>query len=107
MDLLYLALRNVLGNAVKFTQPGDAIQVRAFEGTNHIVVEVADDGPGISQEELPHITEELYRGKNARGLPGAYWAWLWSRPLWSGMAVRSPCAARGSGTVVALSLPRA
>ena len=41
MDLLYLALRNVLGNAVKFTQPEDAIQVRAFEDTNHIVVEVA------------------------------------------------------------------
>ena len=70
-DLLYLALRNVLGNAVKFTQPDESIQVRAYEDTNHIVIEVADEGSGIPEEELPHVTEELYRGKGARGLPGS------------------------------------
>ncbi len=70
-DLLYLALRNVLGNAVKFTQPDEAIQVRAYEDTNHIVVEIADEGFGIPEDEMPHVKEELYRGKGARGLPGS------------------------------------
>jgi len=70
-DLLYLALRNILGNAVKFTQPDESIQVRAYEDTNHIVVEVADEGSGIPEEELPHVTEELFRGKGARGTPGS------------------------------------
>jgi two-component system OmpR family sensor kinase len=70
-DLVYLALRNVLGNAVKFSRPGDPIQVRAFEDAAQVTVEIADRGPGIPQEELPHVWEELYRGKLARGLPGS------------------------------------
>jgi two-component system OmpR family sensor kinase len=70
-DLVYLALRNVLGNAVKFSRPGDAIQVRAFEDATHVIVEIADQGPGIAEDELPHVWEELYRGKLARGLPGS------------------------------------
>lgn len=70
-DLVYLALRNVMGNAVKFSRPGDVIQVRAFEDMTQAVVEIADQGPGIAKDELPHVWEELYRGKSARGLPGS------------------------------------
>jgi two-component system OmpR family sensor kinase len=70
-DLVYLALRNVLGNAVKFSRPGDAIQVRAFEDATQVIVEIADQGPGIAEDELPHVWEELYRGKLARGFPGS------------------------------------
>lgn len=107
MDLLYLALRNVLGNAVKFTQPADAIQVRAFEDTNHIVVEVADEGPGISQEELPHITEELYRGRNARGLPGSGLGLALVKAIVERHGGQVTVRSReGQGTVVALRLPR-
>lgn len=107
IDLLYLALRNVLGNAVKFTEPDEAIQVRAFEDTNYIVVEIADEGPGIPQEELPHITEELYRGKNARGLPGSGLGLALVRAIverhGGQMTIRSRV---DQGTVVALRLPR-
>lgn len=70
-DLVYLALRNVLGNAVKFSRPGDAIQVRAFEDATQVIVEIADQGPGILEDELPHVWEDLYRGNLARGLPGS------------------------------------
>lgn len=107
MDLLYLALRNVLGNAVKFTQSDEAIQVRAFEDTNHIVVEVADEGPGISQEELPHVTEELYRGKNARGLPGSGLGLALVKAIVERHGGQVTVRSReGQGTVVALRLPR-
>jgi two-component system OmpR family sensor kinase len=70
-DLVYLALRNLLGNAVKFTQPGDAIQVRAYDDSMYVIVEIADTGPGIPEDELPYVWDELYRGKLARGLPGS------------------------------------
>lgn len=70
-DLLFLAVHNLLSNAVKFTQPGDRIEVRALEDGAMVVVEVADTGPGILEEEVPHVWEELYRGQGARGIPGS------------------------------------
>lgn len=71
VDLLDVALRNLIDNAVKFTNPGEAIQVRAYDDSTHVIVEIADTGPGIPEEELPHVWEELYRGEQARGVPGS------------------------------------
>jgi two-component system OmpR family sensor kinase len=60
-DLLFLAVFNLLDNAVKFTQEGDTIEVRAFEDGSSVAIEVAETGPGIPEEDLPHVWEELYR----------------------------------------------
>jgi two-component system OmpR family sensor kinase len=70
-DLLLLAFHNLLDNAVKFSQAGDTIEVRAMEERTMVVVEVADTGPGIPEEELPHVWQELFRGEGARGIPGS------------------------------------
>ncbi|PIH11530.1 sensor histidine kinase, partial [Staphylococcus epidermidis] len=45
-DLLFLCLVNVLSNAVKYSRPGDAIEVRGRQLENGIVLEVADTGLG-------------------------------------------------------------
>lgn len=70
-DLLLLAMLNILDNAVKFSQPGATIEVRAFEDSNMVIVEIADTGAGIPDEELPFVWQELYRGQHARGIPGS------------------------------------
>jgi two-component system OmpR family sensor kinase len=70
-DLLFLALYNLLDNALKYTRPGDAVEVRAFEDGATVAVEVADTGPGIPEEELPHLGEELYRGSAPRSVEGS------------------------------------
>jgi two-component system OmpR family sensor kinase len=70
-DLLFLAIHNLLENAVKFTRPGDRVEMRALEDGSTLVVEIADTGPGIPEDELPHVWEELYRGQDARGVPGS------------------------------------
>ncbi len=70
-DLLLLAIHNLLDNAIKFTSPGDTIEVRAFDDESDIVIEVADTGPGIPVEDINRIWEELYRGEQARGIPGS------------------------------------
>jgi two-component system OmpR family sensor kinase len=70
-DLLLLAIHNLLTNAIKFTRPGDTIELRAFEEDQYIVMEVADTGPGIPDSEAPYVWEELYRGVAARGIPGS------------------------------------
>ena len=70
-DLLFLALHNVVDNAIKFTKPGDTIEIRASEDGNQVRVEVADTGPGIPPEELDQVWTELFRGQGARGIPGS------------------------------------
>ncbi len=70
-DLLLLALHNLIDNALKFTRPGDTIEVRASEDGSSVVIEVADTGPGIPEAELPHVWEELYRGEGAHGIAGS------------------------------------
>jgi two-component system OmpR family sensor kinase len=70
-DLLILAVHNLLDNAIKFTHPGDTVEMRAFEDGANLVIEVADTGPGILEGDIVHVWEELYRGEGARGIPGS------------------------------------
>jgi two-component system OmpR family sensor kinase len=70
-DLLLLAIHNLLDNAIKFSSSGDRLEVRAFEDGKEIVVEVADTGQGIPEAETEHVWEELFRGVQARGVPGS------------------------------------
>lgn len=53
------ALSNLLQNAVKFTDPGGSITVRArrADGDRRVEVSVRDSGAGIEPEELPHVFE--------------------------------------------------
>jgi two-component system OmpR family sensor kinase len=105
-DLLYIALRNVLDNAVKFTRPGDSIQVRAFEDANQVIIEVADTGPGIPPEEQEHIWEELFRGRSARGTPGSGLGLALVKAVIERHAGQADLRSRlGQGTVVTFRLP--
>ena len=70
-DLIFLAVYNLVDNALKFTRPHDTVEVRASEDAAFVVVEVADTGLGVPEDELPHICEELYRGQQARGIAGS------------------------------------
>ena len=54
-----------------FSHPGDTIELRAYEDGSRLIVEVADTGLGIRESEREHIWDELYRGEDARGVPGS------------------------------------
>jgi two-component system OmpR family sensor kinase len=69
-DILMLAFYNLLDNACKFTSPCDTIEVRIHLYGAAVTVEVADSGQGISESDLPHLFEELYRGSNASNVGG-------------------------------------
>jgi signal transduction histidine kinase len=59
-------LTNLTGNAIKYTPPGGQVVVTAERRDEHVLVRVADTGIGIAEDDLPHLFEEFYRGKNAR-----------------------------------------
>jgi two-component system sensor histidine kinase MprB len=64
---LHRAIRNLLDNAVKWCPPDQPIEVRVADGE----VVVRDHGPGIGDEDLPHVFDRFYRASSARGLPGS------------------------------------
>jgi two-component system OmpR family sensor kinase len=70
-ELLLAAVFNLVDNAIKFTGPGDTVEVRASEDERVVQIEVADTGPGITPEDLPHLGKDLYRGQNAAEVPGS------------------------------------
>jgi two-component system sensor histidine kinase BaeS len=63
--------RNLLGNALKFTPSGGsvAVSVAAANGDARLVVE--DSGPGIPEDELPHVFERFWRGRHGRAATGS------------------------------------
>ncbi len=66
-DALERAITNLLDNAVKFSPPGGTVTV-ALKGDRF---RVADQGPGIDEDDLPHVFERFYRSEDARTTPGS------------------------------------
>jgi len=65
-DGLEQIFQNLIGNAIKYTQVGGNIWIQCQEKEEHIVVDVSDDGIGISEEHLNRIFERFYRVDKAR-----------------------------------------
>ena len=105
-DLLFLAVHNVIDNAVKFTREGDTIEIRASEDGKNVTIEVADTGPGIPADEIDQVWGELFRGKSARGIPGSGLGLALVQAIIKrhegNVAIRSQL---DKGTVITLSLP--
>jgi len=67
VDRLSRAIGNLLDNARKWSPAGHVVSVQCHDGK----VTVRDHGPGIAQQDLPHIFDRFYRAPSARGLPGS------------------------------------
>ena len=59
-------LYNLLDNALKYTEPGGAIHLRAEKRGDEVVISVEDTGVGIPEADLPRIFERFYRTDKAR-----------------------------------------
>ena len=66
-ERLSRAVTNVLGNAVKWSPEGRAVEVSVAQGS----VVVRDHGPGIDEADLPLVFERFYRSPAARGTAGS------------------------------------
>ncbi len=66
-DRLARAVANLLDNAAKWSPHGGRVEVTVTDGE----VVVRDHGPGIAEDDLPHVFDRFYRAPAARGLPGS------------------------------------
>lgn len=62
-DKIKQVLLNILSNAVKYNRYEGTIEIRAWQDDHFLFVSIRDSGPGIPENELPHIFEKFYRSK--------------------------------------------
>jgi signal transduction histidine kinase len=67
---LHQVVTNLLSNAVKFGGAGTSATVDVFQEADTAVVVVADDGPGIRADDLPHVFDRFWRGDPGAGPTG-------------------------------------
>ncbi len=64
-------MANLLGNAIKFSNGGNSITVRAEVRDRELLVQVADLGIGIPRKAMPHLFERFYRAQDLMARGGA------------------------------------
>jgi len=71
--LLHQAVYNLVENAIKYTPANGRVTIRTVTKPEHLVFAVEDSGIGIVPEDIPHLFEKFYRGKQreARSQPGS------------------------------------
>lgn len=72
--LLHRAFSNIVENGIYYNQTGGFVEISAIKKSNQIVIEIQDNGIGISVQQQTHIFERFYRGaagkrnNNGKGL---------------------------------------
>jgi two-component system, OmpR family, sensor histidine kinase MprB len=98
------AVVNILDNAVKFSPEGGTIDVQLTGGT----LTVRDHGPGIPEDELPHVFDRFWRSPSARALPGSGLGLsIVARTVEQSGGNVTLARAHGGGTVATVRLPGA
>jgi two-component system sensor histidine kinase BaeS len=68
---LHEIVGNLLANSAKYCRAGDQVTVVVYQRENRAVLRVADTGPGIPAEELPHVFDRFWRGAGGSGTAGS------------------------------------
>jgi signal transduction histidine kinase len=71
--LLHQAVYNLVENALKYTPNNESVTLRTTTQPNSLTFVVSDSGIGIAEDDIPHLFEKFYRGKQreSRAQPGS------------------------------------
>ena len=70
-ELVQQAVANLLDNAIKFSPPAGNVTITAAAGSAGTTISVADQGPGIPEDDRQRAVERFFRGETARSTPGS------------------------------------
>ncbi len=93
--MLRVVLENLVTNAIRYAGPGARCRVSAERRDGDVVLTVADDGQGVSEEDLPRLFERFYRADRARS----------SRGTGLGLSIVKHVVTSAGGTVEASGSP--
>jgi signal transduction histidine kinase len=102
-----LILKNLVGNAIQFADPGKkipCIDINIHSGSKNVAIEVIDNGVGISQQEQANIGRPFFRASDqSRGIGlGLFLVKKLSEKLGASFALQSR---EGEGTMCAIEVP--
>ncbi len=94
MEWTMEAVMNLLKNCMEHTPPGGVVRCAYEQNPLYTLIRIWDTGPGFAREDMPHLFERFYRGKDAaRGGIGI------------GLALAREIIERQNGTLLACNLP--
>jgi signal transduction histidine kinase len=93
--MLRVVLENLITNAIRYAGPGARCRVSGERRGGAVVLTVADDGQGVSEEDLPRLFERFYRADRARS----------SRGTGLGLAIVKHVVTSAGGTIEATGSP--
>ncbi len=97
---------NLIDNAIKYGRDGGKVEISLNQQEGQLLVTVADDGPGISAEDLPHIFTEMYRAEGERQVSGSGLGLTIVRRIVEQHGGRITCQSEpGKGTTFIITLP--
>ena len=107
-DRLLQVLLNLLDNAIKYSMPGDQVEVAVQRRGDAAECSVRDTGPGISPEHLPQVTRRFYRAA-PQGVEGSSLGLALVKEILrrhgSQLEIHSEVEGESTGTRVSFSMP--
>lgn len=104
--LLLQALGNLIENAHKYSVAGGGIRLTARRQDGRVLIDVADEGPGIAAADLPRVFERFYRGTTSKGTQGTGLGLAIVRSLVELSGGEVTVDSSRSGTSFRIALPR-
>jgi two-component system, OmpR family, sensor histidine kinase BaeS len=105
---LHQVITNLLTNAMKFTPAGGHVTLRTVLADGNAVLQVTDTGVGIPADELPHIFDRFWRGRQAASVSGSGIGLSVAAELARAHGGHLAASSQpGHGTQMTLTLPRA
>ncbi len=71
-SLVQSAISNLLSNAIRHTQPGGRVTLSASREPSMVIIQVSDNGRGISSTDLPRVFDRFYRADQQRSSTGEH-----------------------------------
>ncbi|MEO6143357.1 MAG: HAMP domain-containing sensor histidine kinase [Dermatophilaceae bacterium] len=105
-DRLHQAVGNLLANTARYCRPGDGVSVTVGAEGDQAVLRVVDSGPGIAQDELPHVFDRLWRGRSAQHVTGSGIGLAVAREIVAGHGgTIEATSSQGGGATITIRLP--
>jgi two-component system, sensor histidine kinase and response regulator len=100
--------QNLLGNAIKFCKAGDRVTVTSRAQGKNAQIEIADSGPGIAADDLPHIFDPYYSASNKHDKKGTGLGLYIAKGIVDAHGGQIRCNSQpGAGTTFNVTLPLA